>query len=382
MVVAVMSQAESPVETSPALNPQAWWTPRLWVGSGFPGLARLLIRNRFDVSLSCVHAAVIDLMVSVGNSGVGVLQDLWFGRRIARMEVSEPPVFIIGHWRSGTTLLHELLIRDERHSFPNSYQCLAPRHFLITERVGMRLLRFLMPKLRVMDGMPLGFERPQEEEFALCNLGVPSPYLTMAFPNRPPQYPEYFTLEDVDAESRERWKRMYLRFLKQLTYRDPRRLVLKSPLNTFRIPLLLELFPDARFVHIVRNPYDVFPSTVHVWKSLYQRQGFQVPDYKGLDEYVFDTYLRMHGQLDRTRHLIAPERFYEIGFEKLVDDPLGQIERLYDALGLGEFERARPRIEEHLQSIKGYKTNHYYIDPRLRAEIASRWREQILKYDY
>lgn len=377
-----MSHAESPIETSPELNPQPWWTPRLWVGSGFPGLARLLIRNRFDISPSCVHAAVIDLMVSVGNSGFGVVQDLWFGRRIARVEVSEPPVFIIGHWRSGTTLLHELLIRDERHAFPNSYQCLAPRHFLITERIGMRLLAFLMPKLRVMDGMPLGFERPQEEEFALCNLGVPSPYLTMAFPNRPTQYPEYFSLEDVDGEPRERWKRMYLRFLKQLTYRDPRRLVLKSPLNTFRIPLLLELFPDARFVHIVRNPYDVFPSTVHVWKSLYQRQGFQVPDYKGLDEFVFETYLRMHEQLDRTRDLIAPERFYEIGFEKLVDDPLGQIERLYDGLGLGAFERARPRIAEHLKSIEGYKTNRYYIDPRLRAEIASRWREPILKYDY
>jgi len=49
---------------------------------------------------------------------------------------------------------------------------------------------------------------------------------------------------------------------------------------------------------------------------------------------------------------------------------------------LGEFERARTRIEQHLKSIEGYKTNRYYIDPRLRAEIASRWREQILKYGY
>jgi hypothetical protein len=382
MVATGMSQAESPLETSPEPNPQRWWTPRIWFGCEFPGLVRLLIRNRFDVSRSRVHAVVIDLLASVINSGLGVVQDMWFSRRIARIEVSEPPVFIIGHWRSGTTLLHELLIRDERHTCPNYYQCLVPRHFLITERIGMRLFGFMMPSQRAMDSMPLGFERPQEEEFALCNLGVPSPYLTLAFPNRPTQHPEYFTLEDVDAESRELWKRTYLQFLKQVTYREPKRLVLKSPINTFRIRLLLELFPDARFVHIVRDPHDVFPSTVHLWKSLFRRQAFQVSDDEGLDEFVFETYSRMDEQWDRTRHLIAPERLYEIGFEKLVDDPLGEMERLYDALGLGEFERARPRIEEHLQSIKGYATNRYHVEPKLRAEIASRWGEQILKYDY
>ena len=230
--------------------------------------------------------------------------------------------------------------------------------------------------------MRLGFSHPQEEEFALCNLGVPSPYLTIAFPNHPPQCPEYFSLEGVDPASRKSWKREYLSFLKQLTYRNPRRLILKSPLNTYRIRLLLEMFPDARFVHVIRDPRKVFPSTVHLWKSLYWRQAFQIPDYKGLDEYVFATYLRLHEQLDRTRHLIAPQNFYEIRYEDLVDDPLGQVERLYDGLQLGEFAHARPGIEEYLKSIEGYATNCYDVAPDVKGQITDRWGGQIAKYDY
>src|SRR5687768_18104609 len=46
------------------------------------------------------------------------------------------------------------------------------------------------------------------------------------------------------------------------------RSILKSPPHTCRVPTLLRLFPDARFVHIVRDPYAVYPSTLHLWRIL------------------------------------------------------------------------------------------------------------------
>src|SRR6202011_3820426 len=134
----------------------------------------------------------------------------------------------------------------------------------------------------------------QEDEFALCMLGQPSPYLTIAFPNRPPQDQEYLDLEGLPPKALARWKQTFLRFLQQLTYKNPKRLILKSPPHTCRIKVLLEMFPDARFVHIVRNPYVVFPSTVNLWKSLYQKHGLQVPTFAGLEDHVFDTYTRMY----------------------------------------------------------------------------------------
>ena len=82
-----------------------------------------------------------------------------------------PPIFILGHWRTGTTLLHEFMIRDERFGYPTTYECMDPNHFLLTEGLFTRWLNFLVPTHRPMDNMKAGFDRPQEDEFALCMLG-------------------------------------------------------------------------------------------------------------------------------------------------------------------------------------------------------------------
>src|SRR5207244_917093 len=108
--------------------------------------------------------------------------------------------------RSGTTLLHELMIQDRRHGYPTTYECLEPNHFLLTEGFVSRFLRFLMPKERPMDHMKAGFDRPQEDEFALCMLGQPSPYLTIAFPNHPPQCQEFLDLESIRPGQLRSWK--------------------------------------------------------------------------------------------------------------------------------------------------------------------------------
>ena len=70
--------------------------------------------------------------------------------------------------------------------------------------------------------------------------------------------------------------------------------MLKSPPHTFRLPMLQQMFPQARYIHLVRDPYDVFPSTVRLWKSLYAAQGYQRPTYAGLEEQVLETFCRMY----------------------------------------------------------------------------------------
>jgi len=316
------------------------------------------------------------------NSLLGLLQDLCYARRLARTEITQQPLFILGHWRSGTTLLHELLALDPRHTFPTNYMCIAPAHFLLTERIARRWFNWVIPKQRAMDNMPLSWDRPQEDEFALCNLGVPSPYRTIAFPNHPPQDQEYLDLRQVSWADREAWKRAFLKFLKQITLREPKRIVLKSPTHTCRVRTLLELFPDARFVHIVRNPHAIFPSTVHLWKSLYLTQGLQRPKFAGLQDYVFDTFVVLHERLDEDRPLVPPHRFHELRYENLVADPLGQMRELYEKLDLGEFDRVRPRFEAYLAEIGDYQPNRFQQDPALRAEITRRWGRQIRQQGY
>jgi hypothetical protein len=359
------------------------WTPHIWEGCDFFAWLRLLLRNNLHVSLGNIYVAVIVTLVSLGHTLLRWLQDAWYAGRPDRTPVRHDPLFIIGHWRTGTTLLHELLILDGRHTYPNTYQCLEPNHFLLTETLFKRVFRFLLPSRRPMDDMPAGWERPQEDEFALCMMGQPSPYLTIAFPNHPPQDQDALDLDGLPPRARRAWKSAFLRFLRHLTYKDPRRLVLKSPTHTCRIPALLELFPDARFVHIVRDPYVVFPSTVNLWKSLYLVHGLQRPTFAGLEEHVFESFTHLYARLEQSKHLLAPNRFHEVRYEDLIADPVGRMRELYERLELGGFEELLPRLKGYLDASAGYKTNRYPdLDPALRAEITRRWGHVIRRYGY
>jgi hypothetical protein len=358
---------------------------KIWLGSHLFAWLKMLAHNRFDVGVRRVPRIVgMTFVILLGSLSHG-LQSLIWSRRIRETEIKQAPLFIIGHWRSGTTWLHELLALDERFTYPTTYVCFNPNRFLLTERFDTHWLNFLfralLPEKRPFDNMAMGWDKPQEDEFALCNLGLPSPYQKIAFPNRNP-YPEYFDLEQLSPLERQRWKDGFLMFLKKLTVRDPKRILLKSPPHTYRIKVLLELFPDAQFVHIVRNPYTLFLSTVHLWKSLYEAQGLQQPNFEGLEDYVFENFVHMFEKLEEARPLLAAPRFHELRYEALVQDPIGQLRSLYDKLELGGFERMLPKLRQYLKETNDYRTNHYQLTPELKEAITRRWGKVIERYGY
>jgi len=325
---------------------------------------------------------LIDLSFALANTGLKALKSLLLDPQVSRVELADDPVFIIGHWRTGTTLLHELLALDPRHRCPTTFECFLPHHFLLTEPLLKGWSGFLLPRRRPPDRMQMDWNRTQEDEFALCNLGVPSFYATIAFPNHPPQWLQYLELEELSEAQRRRWQRAFLGFLKDLICKRPGRIVLKSPTHTFRLPLLRQMFPHARFIYMVRNPYAVFPSTVWLWKSLFWSEGYQRPHCLGLEELVFEIFIRMHCRLEATRGLIDPRRFYQLRYEDLVRDPLGQLRAVYEHLELGALDTVEPAIKAYLADRAGYQTNRYESTPQLRAEISRRWRPYIEQYGY
>jgi hypothetical protein len=359
-----------------------FWAPRFWHGMLLGGWWRLLASNRFAINPLRWPMVLIVSLFAVGNTALAAINRLVWGRSIRETELAAPPIFIIGHWRSGTTFLHELLIRDKRYTFPTTYQCFAPHHFRLTEWFVTRFLWFMIPGKRPMDNVASGFERPQEDEFALCNLGIPSPYLTIAFPNRPPQAQNYLDLEGLSTAEREDWKSALRTFLQAITLRDNKRIVVKSPPHTSRIATLLEMYPDAQFIHIVRDPLVLFPSTVRLWKSLYTYQGLQLPKYKGLDEHVYATFERMYDQFRQQRALIADENIIELRYEDLVADPMKEIGQIYEQLNLGGFEAARKPIERYVASLGDYRTNRYEPDAETRDQILTRWNWYAENYGY
>jgi hypothetical protein len=234
-----------------------------------------------------------------------------------------------------------------------------------------------------MDNMEAGWSRPQEDEFAICNLGVPSPYLSMAFPNHGEVYPEYLTLKDLNAADRERWKAALLSFLKRVTLRTPKRIVLKSPPHTARLQTLLEMFPDARFIHIVRDPITVFASTVRTWQALNYVQGLHVPrDESWLNEYVLRMFEEMYESFEDDRCLVKKGQLFELRYEDLIEDPKGLLREAYDYLDLGDFSVAEPAIDAYLEETRDYRTSRYEVSPDLREAIESRWGPYVHRFGY
>src|SRR5262249_24778559 len=154
--------AAPPVPDRPSVKRREW-APRIWQGIEFFAWARLLARHRFAVGGSYLYIVAIVTVVSLFHTLLRLAQDVWYGRRLARVQLPEWPLFIIGHWRTGTTLLHEFLILDPRHNYPTTYECLEPNHFLLTEQLITRWMSFLTPSHRPMDNMAAGFDRPQED---------------------------------------------------------------------------------------------------------------------------------------------------------------------------------------------------------------------------
>jgi omega-hydroxy-beta-dihydromenaquinone-9 sulfotransferase len=357
------------------------WAAPVWIGCNFSAWMRLLIDNRFAVHWSRWHFAVLYTFVSVVNSFLGLWQRILFGRRVANTVVADQPIFIVGHWRTGTTLLHELLVLDDRHTGPTGYECVAPNHFLLTDRFAW-CAGFMVPKHRPMDNMDSSLHHPQEDEFVWCMQGQPSPYLFIAFPNRPPQYERYLDLEQLTSRELEAWKRTLFRFVQQLYFRRRKAVVLKSPTHSFRIKVLLDIFPQAKFIHIVRDPYRVYPSTIHLHKVLQRIHGLQRPTFEGLDEKVLSTYVDLYRKLDEGRELVDPSRFYELRYEDLISDPEGELRGLYEHLGLGDFERYLPRLRRYFADHVDYATNTYELTPEERAIVTERWGEVIDRYGY
>jgi omega-hydroxy-beta-dihydromenaquinone-9 sulfotransferase len=358
------------------------WAPRVWEGADAPTWLRLLARNRYAVQPPYWYIAAIVSLNAATNTALRLFLNALHGREIRETVIERPPLFVIGHWRTGTTLLHELLIRDSRFGFPDMQDCFNPHHAPLTNQLFKKYAGWLLPDKRPMDNMPFGWERPQEDEFALALLGLPSTYTDFAFPSHAPTDTGALDLSGLSPQQLARWKRVFVRFLQEVTFRVRKPLVLKSPPHTARVPVLLELFPEAKFVHIVRDPRAVFPSTVNLWKSMARGHGLQAPTCPGIEEKVFREFRTIYDRLEEARPLFKPGQFAELRYEELVRDPVGELAKVYDALGLGGYEDVRPKIDEYQRQNANYETNKYTLPDEQRAQVEARWGDVIRRYGY
>jgi hypothetical protein len=318
-------------------------------------------------------------LVSRWLSGFSSLQRAIFRDRLNRL-VIRAPLFIVGHWRSGTSLLHELLCLDPCFTFPSTQACLHPHYALFATQPPASASAVRRP----MDDMLVTVSTPQEDEFALFCLGAPSPYEAFLFPQG---LLNLLTRSDPrflsNSEKRD-WDRVFREFLRIVTLLgNGRRIVLKSPPHSMRIPTLLRLFPDAQFVHIVRHPAAVYSSSIHMFRKMMTLYGIGTPiDDTSINEALAQSIPRLESAIVESVQGLPQGQYVCLSFESLIANPLRAIEKIYDLLALNDFAAQKERLINNLAVRGGYRPNTYSLSAGDSERLSESCKLVMTKYGY
>jgi len=281
------------------------------------------------------------------------------------------PVIIPSHWRTGTTLVHQLMALDPNLTCPTLFQTSMPDSFPVSRIFADPVLGRAMSGTRPMDNVEVAMNGPQEDEYALYRLTGDSPLTRLIFPERP----GYFLAGDdsflpSDPEARQAWGDALIRFVARVQHAaGGLRVVLKNPFHAVRLEPLLRLFPGARFIHIQRDPLTVVPSTRRMWRIVAQdnslRQGGEPPS---LGE-VAREYSRITRRLEADLSALPPGRVAYIRFEELEVQPREVMARAYREIGLSHAPELDRAIEAFQEKNSAYKKNRYQLTPAESDEI-------------
>ncbi len=346
-------------------------------GSSLRNLWNLLADNVFRIERQYLPKLMQCALFAALNIPFALAESLLYNRRLKKTPI-QPPVFILGYPRSGTTYLFYMLSKDPRLAFCKTYECMGPNVMFTFGWALRRIGRRALPKKRHMDNLPLGADLPKEEEFALCNMGIESMANGCYFPKRFSEYFDRFVLFNGPEREKRNWIKNYTWLLKKLTLKNRgKRLLLKSPFNTGRVKVLTEMFPEARFIHIHRHPYAVYSSNARLYEGILPKLTFHE-----IANHVFYTYKATLEQFFKEKSAIPKANLVEIAYEEFFDNQIDTLRRIYAQLELGDFETVRPIFEKEMRQYDDYQTNTYRLTPEKEAEVYDKWRFAFEVFGY
>ncbi len=284
---------------------------------------------------------------------------------VARRSIPEitDPIFIVGHWRSGTTHLYNLMSQSPQFGYVSPFATALPWDFLLMQRLFGGLLKKALPDGRYIDNVPVEADSPQEDEIGLANMSPLSFYHALYFPRHfQANFNAGVWFDGCSRKEIEGWQKRLKYFYLKLQIQHPgTNLLIKNPVYTSRVAMLAEMFPEAKFIHIHRNPYKLFFSMRNFYEKLLGQFALQPWNHIDIDEHIFATYSRMMDDLER--------------------DWQG-LHGIYATLELPRFFAALPQFEAYLRATEGYVKNSYDYSPDVIDKITARWGKQIGHWHY
>lgn len=357
-------------------------------------LAHPLCITRLDVIIKTLRKekniqpkAIPQILAAMGMGAVTALptaaEYLLCYNRIKKEKVHDP-VFVMGHWRSGTTLVQYMLSRDKSFGNFDPAFNFAFNYYNVLGWLFRPLVKGQLSETRPQDNMRFAMDLPLEEYMAFAKIEADSLYAVNYFPQSFNRYMNNSYWQDLEPAKAEKLKNKYDRMLRKCAeYNDHKRLLLKSPDNTGRISVLAEMYPGAKFVNIYRNPYTVIRSTLHMYASTMDMWAAQeIPSDEQMEDWVIDNFKRMYENYFAFLETAPKDCYYEIRFEDFEKDPFPYLKEAYEKLSLGEYEAAEEGFREYWKREENYKKNVFEYPDRLKKKIEDRLGFYFEHYGY
>lgn len=353
-------------------------------GYTLPNLLFLLAQNRFKVHAQYIPRLTYSLSLSTVMLPFYIKERLQFDKRIEQTPITHPPLFIIGHWRSGTTYMHNVLSQDKKFGYLTTFQAYLPGVFLGSEKLFKPLVSESIPKKRPMDDVPMHADYPQEDQYAIGAFCPYSYYHGWCFPKNMEFYNSSVCMDHASKEIIEEWKRHYLYILKKITfYQEGKQLVLKNQDNTGKIRILLEMFPDAKFIFLYRNPYDLYYSMMKFMRITIPRFCIQKPpQIEVVEESMMNLYTIMTQKYLKDRKLIPNRNLIQVRYEDFITKPFQEIKKIYEMLQLKGFQDAEAAFDSYIRTQWNMKKDQYGIDEDSKKKIEKKWGFAIKEFGY
>ena len=367
-----------------------WWrvTRHTWGLKDWPGRPRMLLR------LLLLQPLLYLLHVTC------FLLDYLLFPRLCYTPVTQP-VFVIGHARSGTTLMHRLMSADaDRFSYFLYWETFFPS---LLQKKTVRLLGylddkvlggFLEKKIRAWDDKTFGPYRHMhnmslfnaEEDCFAMQAAFVSQQWSLEIPMM--DLVDFFHLDKMPKKSR-RWMHHYRELVKrQLLLNGANKIHLsKNPVMSGWVESLIEAFPDARFVVMMRDPGACIPSCLKLVEASWKHKGWRREDCEvslaRLTEISFEHFT--HPREVLARYPQTPS--VVVDYRRLTSAPREAVQEVYSALGLplehshDDWLRARAEKERAHHSKFEYSLGEFHLSAaQIEQRLASfyqqyRWQE-------
>ncbi len=354
------------------------------VGYSFKIVVNLIKKNKIELKYYPKLLAIV--IVNLINYPFRTFERLFINPKFKNKPIEKAPIFILGHWRSGTTHLHNLLCQDEQMAYATTYQSVFPD--TLFNKLGRYLFRgfstLLIPGTRKGDNVTLGASLPQEEEFALGDKIPLCFYFFWMFPNKMiSYYDEFIGFKNVEIEQLRKWKSSYKLLIKKaIKNTKGNRYLSKNPPNTGRIKVLLEMFPDAKFIHIHRNPIEVFLSTQNFYNKMLPPLQLQSISKEEIDLNIQRVYKKIMSDYLNQKELIPSKNIIEVSYDELEENPTAILNRIYETLNFDNYDLASKNFENYIDKLKSYKKNTHKINKSQLDILLMEWGFTMEQYNY